>query len=158
MSHRKCFYCETELTESSETVDHYVRVADNPELAFEWENLYLCCQGCQRKVESIKPEATIDPCGSVEPRDHLRFENEHLRARDASKRGQSTINRYNLNRQELLYLRTRTLQRWYKLFTDLLKKNGGALSEAQQGRLRDHATSDREFSLMLREVVQRERL
>lgn len=46
MSHNKCFYCETRLAEGEEEVDHYVEVSARRDLAFAWDNLYLCCPAC----------------------------------------------------------------------------------------------------------------
>ena len=47
MSFKKCFYCESKP--EKRTVDHYVVVAERPDLAFVWANLYLSCQDCQSK-------------------------------------------------------------------------------------------------------------
>lgn len=40
MSHRKCFYCERALADGEQKIDHYIEVAERPDLAFRWINLY----------------------------------------------------------------------------------------------------------------------
>ena len=50
ISFHKCFYCERKLKGVSKEVDHYLEVADENgrEKAFEWENLFLSCENCNR--------------------------------------------------------------------------------------------------------------
>jgi uncharacterized protein (TIGR02646 family) len=48
-----CAYCDGPLgTESRETVDHFRPKAQFPDLAYDWDNLFPCCDKCQ----SVKRE------------------------------------------------------------------------------------------------------
>jgi uncharacterized protein (TIGR02646 family) len=45
-----CHYCDSIMGYSSrDTIDHFLPKKHFPHLAYEWSNLYLCCDGCQRK-------------------------------------------------------------------------------------------------------------
>lgn len=160
MSHKKCFYCEHLMDEDEFTVDHHVEVSEAPDKAFAWENLYLCCKGCQGKLkETTVPRAEcLDPCDpGVDPADHLTFESEVIVPRDDSHRGRQTISKYKLRRGDLELRRSRRLRLFYKTLSDAWEQ------EAQQGRsqLSDEARAallrfaepEAPFSLMFRELV-----
>jgi uncharacterized protein (TIGR02646 family) len=45
-----CNYCDSLMGYSSrDTIDHFLPKKHFPCLAYRWSNLYLCCDGCQRK-------------------------------------------------------------------------------------------------------------
>jgi len=45
-----CNYCDNIMGYSSrDTIDHFLPKKHFPHLAYVWGNLYLCCDGCQRK-------------------------------------------------------------------------------------------------------------
>ncbi|MFN0080525.1 MAG: hypothetical protein ACKVY0_29000 [Prosthecobacter sp.] len=45
-----CNYCDSLMGYSSrDTIDHFLPKKHFPCLAYVWSNLYLCCDGCQRK-------------------------------------------------------------------------------------------------------------
>lgn len=45
-----CSYCDSLMGYSSrDTIDHFLPKKHFPCLAYMWSNLYLCCDGCQRK-------------------------------------------------------------------------------------------------------------
>jgi uncharacterized protein (TIGR02646 family) len=45
-----CNYCDSLMGYSSrDTIDHFLPKKHFPLLAYVWNNLYLCCDGCQRK-------------------------------------------------------------------------------------------------------------
>ncbi len=96
--HRKCAYCEQQLTESWD-VEHFrpkKEVMEDPShpgyywLAYEWTNLYASCQACNRTMEDLptwddptpgerKGKHTHFPLQNPEkrafqPSDHLRRE------------------------------------------------------------------------------------
>ncbi len=57
MSHGKCYYCESKLgtgKDASEQVDHFVEIHLDKKLAFDWNNLYLSCPGCNHKEEIVE--------------------------------------------------------------------------------------------------------
>lgn len=51
-----CSYCDSIMRYSSrDTIDHFQPKSRFPELAYNWGNLYLCCDGCQRKGIDYDP-------------------------------------------------------------------------------------------------------
>lgn len=126
----KCFFCEKRLGDD-ETVEHYVDIAEDRGRAFEWENLYLCCTGCQRqRTEATVPRSDcLDPCRPrAHPRDHFVFHAERMTPRDMSSLGRSTIEKYQLNRVQLQGERIKELQN----FRDLVE--GIRISRTHHGR------------------------
>lgn len=113
MSGGKCFYCERKLSESEEQVDHHLEVAERPELAFAWSNLYLACAECNNQKApntQIAVTACVDPCEpGARPAEHLAFDDERIEPCDGSSRGRDTIRKYRLDRQELDLARARVL-------------------------------------------------
>ncbi|SKB00127.1 TIGR02646 family protein [Prosthecobacter debontii] len=53
-----CSYCDSLMGYSSrDTIDHFLPKKHFPHLAYVWTNLYLCCDGCQRKGTKYDEEA-----------------------------------------------------------------------------------------------------
>ncbi len=158
MSFGKCFYCECKLgeKEGDEEVDHYVEVGENPKLAFEWENLYLSCYGCNRKKmpnKSIPATDCVDPCDTNEdPALHLTFEDEFIRAKGHSPKGMNTIQKYGLDRTALNYRRVKQLQQFEKLLRRLrerqIQEGRKKLKETEKELLERFKAPDHGFSLM----------
>lgn len=160
MSHKKCFYCEHLLDEDEYTVDHHVEVSEASGKAFAWDNLYLCCRGCQGKLaEATVPRADcLDPCDPrIDPADHLTFKHEVILPRNDSQRGRQTIRKHKLDRGDLELRRIRQL----KLF--LIESNRIKDRQIEQGRthltdderalLRRFSAPEHPFSLMFRELL-----
>lgn len=160
MSHKKCFYCEHLLDEDEFTVDHHVEVSEAPDKAFAWENLYLCCKGCQGKLkEATVPRAEcLDPCDpGVDPADHLIFENDIILPRNDSQRGRQTISKYKLRRGDLNLRRSRRLNLFKDTFIAIqriqLQQGRSQLAEEERALLKRFAAPEAPFSLMFRELV-----
>ena len=152
MSYHKCFYCETRLDADNEEIDHYVEVAEEPQLAFDWENLYLSCRGCNRhKLDNstIPVVDCVDPCGDEDPAAHLAFEDEIITARGGSPRGFKTIQKYSLDRQELNYARVKALQLFGKTLRRLHERRGSRpLTDDEKEIIHRFEQPDHPFSLM----------
>ncbi len=53
-----CSYCDNLMGYSSrDTIDHFLPKKHFPCLAYVWNNLYLCCDGCQRKGTRYSKDA-----------------------------------------------------------------------------------------------------
>lgn len=160
MSHGKCFYCEHLLDEDEYTVDHHVEVSEAPDQAFAWDNLYLCCRGCQGKLaETTVPRADcLDPCDAcTDPADHLAFEHEVILPRNDSPRGRQTIRKHKLARGDLALRRSRRLN----LFKDvllaikerLIEQDRKHLTDDERALLQRFGEPEAPFSLMFRELL-----
>lgn len=157
MSFSKCFYCERKLDDDSE-VDHYLDVANHPELAFSWVNLYLSCHDCNRKkIGAIPVDDCLDPCRPTEcpaecPADHLTFDDEFIRAKNGSPKGERTFQKYRLDRDELNYARSRHLRTFERILRQLrerqLRDGSRPLRDREIELLTSFKQRDRAFSLL----------
>jgi hypothetical protein len=114
------------LSETEDEVEHYIEVAEKPELVFTWENLYLSCSECnggKLPNTTIPVSDCLDPCDpSNDPADHLKFDDEQIISKANSQRGQRTIQKYRLNRDDLDHRRLKQLKQFYKLL-DVVRQN-----------------------------------
>lgn len=135
--HKKCCFCEGRfIAHAAGDVEHYrpkgavrqdqASVAMRPGyfwLAYSWENLYWCCQACNRSNKreffplkdptkralshnddlAREVPLLIDPGGRENPRDHITFQ--HDRAVGVTALGKTTIQVVGLNRMDLLEAR-----------------------------------------------------
>lgn len=113
---RRCAFCDGPIgTESRETIEHFRPKSLHPELAYDWLNLFPCCDLCQSsKLEDFDP-ALIDP--SAPGYDFYKYFMVNYKtgelcpspvATDWDKyRAQYTIELYNLNKAERLQARLR---------------------------------------------------
>jgi len=155
MSFHKCFYCESGLGEGDGEIDHYQSVAAYPELAFEWNNLYLSCKDCNRRKlseDSVSVTKCLDPCDKTEdPADHLTFDDESICAKLSSERGEQTIRKYLLNREALKYQRVKQLHQLERLIrfmkTLQLQDNQDGVQKVRE-RISRWKQRDHLFSLM----------
>lgn len=130
----KCCFCEAKVTHVSPgDVEHFRPKAgyrQRPKdplsypgyywLAYEWTNLFLCCEICNRRGKQnlfplIVPAARANPRGRAisaeqplfidpttdDPEEHIEFRDERACPRDGSRRGRMTIDALQLNRAEL---------------------------------------------------------
>lgn len=163
MSGSKCFYCERKLSEAEEQVDHHLEVAERPELAFDWANLYLACPECNNQKApntQIAVTACVDPCErGVRPDVHLVFDDERIEPHDGSALGRRTISKYRLDRQELDLARARVLNEFNKalrVVQDRRIRDGGRPMSSEEIRLlRAYGDSARPFSLMVSTLLAR---
>jgi hypothetical protein len=155
MSFHKCFYCERRLTQKECVIDHYVEIVERPDLAFEWENLYLCCKDCNGKLRNttLPNDSTLNPCAS-EPvhADHLAFKDEQIRAKNDSELGRQTIKKYKLDREDLDFRRQGALREFDKRLIQLQKymnsEKRDEMTDEEQEILRSFKQVERPFSLM----------
>ncbi len=157
-SFHKCFYCERKLNEREDEVEHYIEVSEQPELAFNWNNLYLSCRECNKgkKPNKVIPVGEcLDPCQALdEPADHLTFDAEFIRPKAASQQGARTIQKYGLDRESLNYLRLKQLQHFEKflrkLQTQRIHAQGRPLTALEGEKIASFAQPHHPFSLMFR--------
>jgi uncharacterized protein (TIGR02646 family) len=134
--HKKCAYCETRLVGQFGIVEHFRPKTSGMEdrsftgywwLAYEWQNLLVCCQRCNMmkanrfpiKGKRASPTAIgselskekpllLDPCID-KPDEHLAFDDSGAIAAK-SERGRVTIQVLGLNREELVENRKREIE------------------------------------------------
>lgn len=130
-------------------------MAEHPELAFHWPNLYLACAGCNRKLPntSIPAGDCLDPCdASAPPPEHLTYDDEFIRAKAGSTRGHRTIQKYRLDRAELDLKRGRQLRLFLKavigIQSAMLAEQRTSMNDDEKDLLRRFRQPDQPFSLM----------
>ena len=104
-----CCYCESSIRPASYgEIEHRKPKSKFPKLTFDWDNLHLACQVCNRK-KAAKWDDTNPILDSVEDdvQEHLdyRMRPGAPKRRYLSARGKTTIEHADLNRQDLLEAR-----------------------------------------------------
>lgn len=161
MSFHKCFYCETILEEGTGEIDHYVEVTERRDLAYEWENLNLTCQNCNKKVPntSIAVTDALNPClhTDEEIEQHLTFIDEVIKAKNNSLLGLNTIQKFRLDKAN--HLRSRQLHhfkdRLLEIQENQIKDGGRKMTEEEMQKLKVFAQADYSFSLMFRLLLKK---
>lgn len=163
MSGGKCFYCERKLADAEQEVDHHVEVAERPELAFDWWNLYLACPQCNRdKTPNAQVPCTscVDPCSrGAQPVEHLTFVDERIEPLGDSAQGRNTIRKYRLDRQDLDLARARAIREFDKALDAVrqrqIAEGRKSFSDADRALLWAFTDPARPFSLMMAVLLRR---
>jgi HNH endonuclease len=161
MSFCKCFYCESKLNDKPKEVDHHIEVSVQRELSFTWENLYLCCDNCNNKLnhDAIPIHEALDPCrnNDTEIQEHLTFVDEMVTAIDGSKLGFKTIQKYRLDSELLDKRRITQLNSFYRVLDAIRQnqiKNGGRrMNQNELSLLNRFKQPDQPYSLMFKVIL-----
>ena len=161
MSSCKCFYCESKLTDKPKEVDHHIEVSVKRELSFTWDNLYLCCDNCNNKLNhaAIPIHEALDPCrnNDSEIQEHLTFVDEMITAVDDSTIGFKTIQKYRLDSELLDKRRITQLKNFMKILIQILKKQSAEgrkeLNETDMKTLNFFKQADQPYSLMFKVIL-----
>lgn len=156
MSSSKCFYCETTLKGLPSEVDHHIEVSVDKNKAFAWDNLYLSCKRCNHKMNelSIPSKATLNPCVDTddEIKHHITFDREMIRTVGTSKKGELTIKKYKLDREELDFLRIKQLRKVDEVIEDIdsamISSGRSTMNDDEKERLLSFTVSTQPFSYM----------
>lgn len=156
MSFHKCFYCETLLKGHSNEIDHYIEVAEDRTLAFNWENLYLSCENCNNKLpnKTILATETLNPCvhTDAEIEKHITFEGGIIKSIDEV--GLKTIQKFKLDSLGLDDLRKDRLIQFHRILLQIIKnrdkENRKALIEKEKNALKSFAQANAPFSFMFK--------
>jgi len=145
----KCAYCESKLRHISPgDIEHIIPKSIEPAEAFEWQNLTLACEECnRRKGNKIGP--FIDPY-AVDPADHLEFHGAMIWSKGASESGTYSERTFELNRAELLERRNER-QRNLLIQIDLIQKETNPqVREALREDFLHELEADKEYAALAR--------
>ncbi len=153
MSHTKCYYCECSLKEFGEEVDHHIEVTVDKNLAFKWENLYLSCPDCNKKIPHniIAINEALDPLvdSDDEIKKHITFVEETIIEINCSEKGQNTIQKYRLGSKVQDNRRRRQLIKLFKTINQCLRKGGiSGLTEQDKECIRRYSYPSSPYSYM----------
>jgi 5-methylcytosine-specific restriction endonuclease McrA len=149
----KCAYCETKMRAGEPgQIDHLIPVSIRKDLAFEWSNLVLCCNNCNRFKSSLNSPLLINPIND-EPTDHIEFEGHLLRALFLSKKGEFTRIKLKLNRMDLLEKRKERLEGIIQTCRLIVNESDQDLRQAILEDLKNEYDQSSEYSLMIKQLV-----
>lgn len=165
MSHSKCFYCENPLKGKPREVDHHVEVSVNKNKAFDWQNLYLSCHKCNHKQNEfrIASAETLDPCSDSddEIKQNLTYDRELILSVGTSEKGEKTIKKYHLDREELDFLRMKQLQKLNEVIEDIdsqmIADKRQEMTEDEKNKLLSFTLSSQPFSYMCEVYIRNRR-
>lgn len=123
MTQQHCAFCDGPIgSESRETVEHFRPKRKFPELAYDWDNLFPCCDMCQSTKLEQFDEALLKPdlpdyffhhyfivnyrTGEIEPAENA--------DESAKQRAQTTIELYGLKLEKRNIMRLRELQHYMR--------------------------------------------
>lgn len=145
MSFNKCFYCEGTLKGTTSEVDHFIEVADDPSLAFDWKNLYLSCTNCNNKLphHTIPVTDALDPCRDSDDviQQNITFRDEIICAVPNSPKGLKTIQKYKLDTEQLDYKRSKWL--------NVINREAISIQQKMIEEHRTNATPEEKSKLLL---------
>lgn len=161
MSFNKCFYCETKLKGKRKEVDHHIEVSVDPNLSYEWTNLYLSCDNCNNKIphSTISVNDTLNPCSNndEEIMEHLTFEDEIIEPKNNSQLGLRTIQKYRLDTEILDTRRLKSLKIFYKLIVEIrenqVKETRDFLTDEEINAINGFKSINHSFSLMFSVII-----
>ena len=158
MSHYKCFYCETKLKDAPKEVDHHVEVSVDKNQAFEWTNLYLCCDHCNKKIahNAIAVHHALSPCQhtDAEIQAHLTFEEELIMPHRNSELGLLTIQKYRLDSELLDHKRLKYINLFKNLLIQILRENR-TITQEERDAMESFKRKDNPYSLMFKVLLEK---
>jgi uncharacterized protein (TIGR02646 family) len=158
MSYYKCFYCETKLKGASKEVDHHIEVSVDKSKAFEWTNLYLCCEHCNKKLShhSIAVHDALNPCKDTDAdmEAHLTFEDELITPNHNSELGLKTIQKYRLDSELLDHKRLKYINLFKTLLIQILREKR-SITQAEREAIESFKRIDNAYSLMFKVLLQK---
>jgi uncharacterized protein (TIGR02646 family) len=149
-----CAYCDSLMGYSSrDTIDHFLPKDVFPCLAYAWRNLYLCCDGCQRKgVRYDKKALRPDEEGYSFYR-YFRFHADGrltVIAEEESdrKRAEVTLDVLDLNDEELVKDRSREYREALRPRRRPLRPGLDPTTALQRARVQESSYEDRPFRFL----------
>jgi uncharacterized protein (TIGR02646 family) len=128
MSYQKCAYCETPINaERSGQVEHFRPKSLFPLLAYEWDNYFLGCGGCNGAKSDKWPSGGICYIRPDEGDPFSLFyflEDGTMEAANPRSAAKNTVEDLDLNREWLCRLRARVIEQTLADLKDLIAETG----------------------------------
>ena len=163
ISNYKCYYCESLLKQVPSEIDHFIEVTCDKTKSYEWTNLYLACDNCNKKIphNEISVQDALDPFidNDEEINKHIIFDDEIIRIKNNSEKGRKTIQKYRLSTKQLDYKRAIQLKNFYKVVDEIRKKQilegGRDMTDAEKELIISYSSFDNPYSLMFKNLLER---
>ncbi|MFT8362812.1 MAG: hypothetical protein ABF608_06485 [Sporolactobacillus sp.] len=153
----KCCYCENCIgTEGYENIEHLKpkSLSRFHMLAFSWENLHWCCQRCNtcKNDKWNRHYPILDPTKD-NPENHIKIDTITGKIVYKTRRGKTTINHAQLNREGLVNARKRILIKLNDIF--LMIRNTPSINDNRYllKLLNDFINDDAEFSALIKGYI-----
>jgi uncharacterized protein (TIGR02646 family) len=151
---KKCIYCESTIDDAAYSAVEHIRPKSLFEdLVLEWDNLGLVCPRCNTNKGDYWTDDSalqlIDPYHDV-PMEHLEFRGPLTVAKLNSLRGENTVSRLKLHREDLLISRLRRIEELHVRLALWHRENDPERKELYAEDVRDAIAADREYAGVLR--------
>jgi hypothetical protein len=146
--HDKCMYCETRVSHSQYgDIDHQIPVSLRPDLVVDWLNLGYSCEKCNNNKGDYWDEhfPLVNPY-IEDPSQFLTFAGPMILPRPGNLRGKLTIERIDLNRNELIAQRKERLERIIPLVDQVALMPAGMPRNVMMSALRKEMNTAVEYS------------
>lgn len=152
-TNNKCAYCESIVSHVCPgDIEHILPKKHRPDLIFEWTNLTLACEECNRtrKSDYYNPiEPLINPYID-DPSNHLLAVGPYIFHKPGDKKGELTEKILEFNRVELIERRIERLYQLHNLLDKWTNETSISLKKILEQELIKEATPDKEFSFIVR--------
>lgn len=156
-THNKCAYCESIVSHVCPgDIEHILPKKYRPDLVFEWSNLTLACEECNRtrKSDYYNPmEPLINPYID-DPSNHLIAAGPYIFHKAGDKKGELTEKILGINRVELIERRVDRLYQLRNLLDKWANETNISLKKILELELIKEATPDKEFTFIVRKHLQ----
>lgn len=155
-THDKCAYCESKISQVCYgDVEHIIPKSKKPELIFEWKNLTLSCEQCNRNRKGDyydEDEPLIDPYKD-NPNEYLFACGAYIFHKPGSRRGELTETILELNRVELIERRMDRIKSLKSLADKCANEKNSVLKNIFINQLLEEANTDKEYSFVVRKYL-----
>lgn len=149
----KCAYCESKISHVSPgDIEHILPKKYCKELVFEWTNLTLSCEQCNRtrKNDYYDPKDPLINPYTDNPSDHLMALGAFITHMPGDKKGELTEKVLELNRKELIERRKERLESLVNLADKYAREDNLLLKEILKNQLLKEADNDKEYSFVVK--------
>ena len=146
-----CCYCERHVGRSGQ-IEHLMPMAIYPEKAFDWNNLHIACADCNSaKSDKYNENAPIlDPVVDIPIEAHLSYS--FNRVKPLTGRGKTTRDHANLDRDDLLQARLKTVANIIRIVHEINEDPTNAKFDALKDELNDMIEG--EYGSLIKHYVQ----
>jgi hypothetical protein len=149
----KCVYCESKMLHISfADIEHILPKSIRPDLAFNWMNLTLACEKCNRTAKNDYYDEAIPLLNPYieNPSEHLVPFGAMIMARGGSERGYITKTVIKLNRTELVQNRAEKIELLEPLVLAWSRMSEGLAKDFVRNKLLEYIAIDKEYSFIIR--------
>ncbi|GAB6173586.1 hypothetical protein JCM15765_30640 [Paradesulfitobacterium aromaticivorans] len=158
-THGKCAYCESYIPHISfGDVEHIYPKSKRPDLIFEWSNLTLSCEQCNRtrKKDYYNPDDPIINPYIDDPSEYLIAHGPFISHYPGNRKGELTERILELNRKELIGRRLDRIKDLIPLIDKWATESNDTFKEILREQLLKEAEDDIEYSFTVKQFLVQE--